>query len=234
MEEKKYRIIEWFNSIDGESKRSGELATFIRLAGCNGHCKWCDSKWSLDDNQGTEMTLNEIIEKAKKEAYPNITLTGGEPLIHKDVEDLIMSLAKLGFDIGIETNGSVTINDKKYYNCKNVWFSMDYKCPSSEMTDMMISALDMSYLRGCDTLKFVVADREDLDSALRRIKAIEELYNEKMIPDKDKCTYYFSPCFGAIELIDIVNFMKENNLNKRTKLQVQLHKLVWDPNERGV
>lgn len=234
MEEKKYRILEWFNSIDGESKRSGELATFIRLAGCNGHCIWCDSKWSLDENQGQEMTLSEIITKAKDSAYPNITLTGGEPLIHKNVEDLIIALAKAGFDVGIETNGSVTINDKDYYNINNVWFSMDYKCPSSGMTDMMISPLKMSYLRGCDTLKFVVSNKEDLQNALDRIKAIEQLYNEKMIPDKDRCTYYFSPCFGKIELIDIVNFMKENNLNKRTKLQVQLHKLVWDPNERGV
>lgn len=227
-----YKILEWFNSIDGESKRAGQLVTFIRLAGCNGCCKFCDSKWSINANQGTEMTLEEIIDKAIKESYPNITLTGGEPLIHEDVDKLIKALADNGFNVGIETNGSISIYDKSYYNYPNVWFSMDYKCPESGMNHMMISASAMCALRDVDTLKFVVSNREDLLSAYNRIKEMEEYYDIHNI--KSRCTYYFSPCFNVIKLIEIVDFMKEFNLTERVKLQVQLHKIVWDPNERGV
>lgn len=228
----KFKILEWFNSIDGESRRAGSLATFIRVPKCNCSCKWCDSKWSMDDSQCLEMNLDEIITKAKETAYHNITLTGGEPLITEGIEDLIKALADNYFDVSIETNGSISIKDKSYYNIPNVWFSMDYKCPSSGMTSKMISAEEMSYLRECDTLKFVVANKEDLEYALNRINEIEDCYNKRN--ESSRCTYYFSPCFGEIELIDIVNFMKDNNLQYRVKLQVQLHKIVWEPNERGV
>ena len=88
-------VNEIFGSIDGEGLRTGELATFIRLAGCNLRCSYCDTDYALKANQGTEMSIDEIIAKVKDIGYRNITLTGGEPLIHKNVEKLIDELSSV-------------------------------------------------------------------------------------------------------------------------------------------
>lgn len=123
------RVNEIFKSIDGEGLRTGELTTFIRLAGCNLRCSYCDTCYALKNSNGTEMSVDEIVKKAKKMDYRNITLTGGEPLIHKDVDDLISKLCENGFYVNIETNGSVPID--KYITNKNIILTMDYKLPSS-------------------------------------------------------------------------------------------------------
>lgn len=229
-----YKVSEIFNSVDGESRRSGKLSTFIRLAGCNCCCDWCDTKWSISESAGNYMTLEEILDWVQENGYTNITLTGGEPLIHPGVDDLIIALSKLGHDVSIETNGTINVGDKSYYNLPNVWFSMDYKCPSSGMTDKMISAKDMTYLRGNDTLKFVVADMKDMECAYNRIKTMETIYNRNHVDNKDRPTYYFSCVFGRIPPTEVIQFMKDNHLCFRTVFQLQIHKIIWNSEERGV
>lgn len=217
------RVNEIFKSIDGEGLRTGELTTFIRLAGCNLRCSYCDTCYALKNSNGIEMSVDEIVKRAKKYDYRNITLTGGEPLIHKDVDSLISKLCKNGFYVNIETNGSVPID--KYILNKNILITMDYKLPSSGVEKNM-NLNNLEKLRKNDVLKFVIG-KDDFD----RIKQIIEKYSIKSY-------IYLSPVFGEIEPFEIVDFMKIMHTQgidtSKMRVQVQLHKIIWNPNERGV
>lgn len=214
-------VNEIFGSIDGEGLRTGELATFIRLAGCNLRCTYCDTAYALKCNQGNEMTIDEILEAVEEIGFKNITLTGGEPLIHRNVEQLIDRLIESGFKVNIETNGSVDITP--YIN-KDVLITMDYKTPASgEVNKMLLSNLEK--LRESDVLKFV-CDADDLI----HITSILKIY-------KPKCYIYLSPIFGKIEPAELVDYLKGLNSvvdTSKMRVQVQLHKIIWNPEERGV
>lgn len=218
-----FRLAEHFVSINGEGRRAGELALFLRFTVCNLDCSWCDTKWAnSEDAKFTLITLDELMDIAK-DAYlngvRNVTLTGGEPLLQKDISALIKELVSLGMNVEIETNGSVPLSDDVYDS--GATFTMDYKLPSSGMEDMMCLE-NFTKLRKCDTLKFVCGSRQDL----LRAKEIIEKY-------RPECVSYFSPVFGSIEPSDIVEFMKENGLGG-VRLQLQLHKFIWQPDMRGV
>ena len=210
------KVVEIFKSIDGEGIRVGYPVTFIRLAGCNLRCNYCDTKYSYEDEKFTEMTPQEIYIQVYKLGGRRITLTGGEPLIHKDVKVLVDLLIQKGYEVNIETNGSVDITLFLY---KHTIITMDYKCASSDMEDKML--LDnISKLRKQDVLKFVVSDDKDLDTVQR-------------IYQNTKATVYISPVFGRIEPKQIVEYMLEHNM-ENCRVQVQLHKIIWNPEERGV
>lgn len=217
------RVNEIFKSIDGEGLRTGELTTFIRLAGCNLRCSYCDTCYALKNSNGTEMSVDEIVKKAKKMGYRNITLTGGEPLIYKDVDDLISKLCENGFYVNIETNGSVPID--KYILNKNILITMDYKLPSSGVEKNM-NLNNLEKLRENDVLKFVIG-KDDFD----KLKQVIENYSIKSY-------IYLSPVFGEIEPFEIVDFMKIMHTQgidtSKMRVQVQLHKIIWNPNERCV
>ena len=210
------KVVEIFKSIDGEGIRVGYPVTFIRLAGCNLRCNYCDTKYSYEDEKFTEMTQQEIYNQVYKLGGKRITLTGGEPLIHKDVKVLVDLLIQKGYEVNIETNGSVDIT---LFLDKHTIITMDYKCASSDMEDKML--LDnISKLRKQDVLKFVVSDDNDLDTVQR-------------IYQNTKATVYISPVFGRIEPKKIVEYMLEHNM-ENCRVQVQLHKIIWNPEERGV
>ena len=210
------KVVEIFKSIDGEGIRVGYPVTFIRLAGCNLRCNYCDTKYSYEDEKFTEMTPQKIYNQVYKLGGKRITLTGGEPLIHKDVKVLVDLLIQKGYEVNIETNGSVDIT---LFLDKHTIITMDYKCASSDMEDKML--LDnISKLRKQDVLKFVVSDDNDLDTVQR-------------IYQNTKATVYISPVFGRIEPKQIVEYMLENNM-ENCRVQVQLHKIIWNPEERGV
>ncbi len=210
------KVVEIFKSIDGEGIRVGYPVTFIRLAGCNLRCNYCDTKYSYEDEKFTEMTPQEIYNQVYKLGGKRITLTGGEPLIHKDVKVLVDLLIQKGYEVNIETNGSVDIT---LFLDKHTIITMDYKCASSDMEDKML--LDnISKLRKQDVLKFVVSDDNDLDT-------VQRIYRNT------KATVYISPVFGRIEPKQIVEYMLEHNM-ENCRVQVQLHKIIWNPEERGV
>lgn len=236
------RLLECFYSIDGETKRSGELVWFIRVTSCNLSCKWCDTDYCHFD-KGETKDIDELIKELEKtKTSRKVTITGGEPLIHPNIDKLVKKLLDHGWNVNIETNGSVDprtilshdiFNDYRYNG--QLWYSLDYKCPGSNMNNQMISARATAMiLTNNDCLKFVVSSKEDLESAYHRIKLVERYYNEERVPEKSRCVYYISPCFGEIELPFIIDFMKEKNLINRIKFQVQVHKIVWDFNERCV
>lgn len=161
-------ISEIFKSIDGESRRAGELATFIRTVGCNLRCKFCDSQytWAKEDSS-KEMTIEEIVNKCIELGCKNITFTGGEPLIQKDSDRLIYELSKVGFDVSIETDGAIDFTERDWfkYDIPNVWVCADYKCYASDMTNKMLPIEKFAKLRSYDVLKFVVGSKEDLELA---------------------------------------------------------------------
>lgn len=215
-------VNEIFGSIDGEGIRTGELATFIRLAGCNLRCSYCDTEYALNIKNGTEMSIDEILEKVKEIGYKNITLTGGEPLIHKNVEKLIDRLINEDYIVNIETNGAVDINK---YISKNLILTMDFKTKSSNMMKYM-NLQNIAKLRSNDVLKFVCS-KDDFND----IKKILKEYDIKSY-------IYLSPIFEKIEPSELVDFLKElhkEGVNtSKIRVQVQLHKIIWDPMERGV
>lgn len=227
-----YNISEIFGSIEGEGKRTGELITFIRFYGCNLRCSWCDSSYSYTNNDYTKMTLQEIITKVKEIGYRNITITGGEPLIQQDIQILINTLCSDKYYVNIETNGSVDISTFRFVGYNNLFFTMDYKCPSSNMNSHMLLQ-NYKALNKNDVVKFVVADTQDLDKAYAFIKDLKYMYNMANTQEVEYPLFYISPVFNKIELKDIVQYMKDKNM-EGVRLQVQLHKIIWDPDKRGV
>lgn len=214
-------VNEIFSSIDGEGLRTGELATFIRLAGCNLRCRYCDTEYALDNNSGIEMNITEILNEVKKYKNRNITLTGGEPLAHKEINKLIEELIKNNYFVNIETNGSIDIEP---YVGKCL-ITMDYKCKSSLMEKTMLLS-NLEKLSETDVLKFVI-NSEDFD-------CIENILKNFNI----KSYIYISPIFNEINLPDIVEFMKRCNEKgidmSKVRIQIQLHKIIWNPDMRGV
>lgn len=214
-------VVEIFDSIDGEGIFAGQLATFIRLAGCNLRCKYCDTGYALRDDVGNEMPVNDIVSRVDEIRNKHITLTGGEPLIHKDVDRLIKMLLILGYHINIETNGSVDI---KPYLFNNVTITLDYKTHGSGEEDKMLLG-NWDKLRNCDAIK-IVCYSEDLPSISRLL-----------ISHRTKAQIFLSPVFGKIEPKELVEFakkMRDKHGVENLRVQLQMHKYIWSPDERGV
>ena len=220
------RVSEIFASVEGEGSRQGYLATFVRLFGCALRCSWCDSRYACEGDGYTEMSPDEILQKVTWLGNRRITLTGGEPLLQKDAPGLVIRLAESGFEVSIETSGSVdytalfpdSVRDRLG---TNLMITADWKCPGSGMEKMMKEQC-FTLLRQWDVLKFVVCSREDLEHAESVIR--------KYSPP---CQIFLSPVFGKVRMSDIVDFMKERDL-QNVRIQAQLHKIIWDPSARGV
>lgn len=219
-----FKVVEKFISINGEGPLSGQLSVFIRFAGCNLKCSYCDTLWASEKDVSYEqLSAEQIYKYIKNTDIRNVTLTGGEPLMQEGIKDLLELLAKdKKLYVEIETNGSIDIN--KFSVIKNPpSLTMDYKLPSSFM-ECNMNIGNFKYLTKNDTVKFVVGDMKDLEKAKNIIDKYELV--EKTKP-------YISPVFGKISLEKIVEFMKCNKMNG-VNLQMQLHKIIWDPEKRGV
>lgn len=219
-----YQVVEKFVSINGEGRRAGELAVFIRFKGCNLSCSYCDTKWANELNAEAEwMTEYEILEYIRDSGVKNVTLTGGEPLYREDMKVLLdVLLNESSLRVEIETNGSIDLSAYQREQ-ENLSFTMDYKLPDSGMEQNMY-AENFACLTDRDTVKFVVGSQEDLLCAAK----IMEQYQ---LPGR--VAVYLSPVFGKIHPEAIVAFMIKNHLND-VKVQLQLHKFIWKPDQRGV
>lgn len=222
MMNKKYKVVEKFISINGEGSRAGQLAAFIRFHYCNLNCSYCDTKYANgNDAKYDLLTCEEILNYLKENKVINVTLTGGEPLLQNDIKDLIEQLINYGYSVEIETNGSIDISP--FINDRRPIFTLDYKLPSSNMENHM-NLDNYQYLDKNDVIKFVIGNIEDLNKAKFIINKYNLLDNVKV---------YFSPVFGKIDPKEIVDYMIKHHLNK-VNLQLQLHKFIWDVNQRGV
>lgn len=229
----KFKVVEIFSSIEGEGIRSGYLTTFIRLHGCNLSCSYCDSSYACKGNEYTEMSFEEIYNKVQKFGNYRVTLTGGEPLLTEDAWRMANLLAIPGYEINIETNGSIALSESKH---RNIFYTMDYKCPSSGMEEhMVIPNLEIlmktAEIDLPNVLKFVVGNSGDLNTMKKIIEGYNLLHKENI--GAPKVEIFVSPVFGKIDMQQIVNFMKKNNM-KNVRIQTQLHKQIWNPEMRGV
>lgn len=218
-----YPVCEKFISINGEGQFAGELAVFIRFKTCNLNCSYCDTRWANSENSAAELIcLENLVNFVKNSGVRRVTLTGGEPLLQENLSKLIERLIKNNNLVEIETNGSIAI--KKFAELEfRPTFTLDYKLPSSNMESYMLTE-NYQYINSQDVIKFVIGSQEDLKQALLIIKNYQLL---------EKCQIYFSPVYDKIQPVEIINFMKINKLNQ-IKLQLQLHKYIWNPEERGV
>lgn len=219
-----YRVAEKFVSINGEGSRAGELAVFIRLAGCNLRCAYCDTAWAWEAAcPGEDLTAAEILRYIRATGIRNVTLTGGEPLMSPGVLELVQSItAADGLSLEIETNGSIDIAPLAALPDRPL-FTLDYKLPASGMESRMHRP-SFAFLGAQDVVKFVCSDLADMARAVEVIDELELL---------GRVQIYFSPVFGRIDPADMVEFMRVRRLNG-VKLQLQLHKFIWPPDARGV
>jgi 7-carboxy-7-deazaguanine synthase len=201
-----------FRSIQGEGLMIGAVTYFIRSVGCNLSCSWCDTRYSRDG--GEDIPVKEIADRVKGER--NICVTGGEPLLQDDVYELLNTLINDGKNIVLETNGSVDISKVPAH--KNLMISMDIKCPSSGMSEMMDTS-NIQHLKSTDQLKFIIGDGSDLEYAVSFIESHD-------IP----CNIIFSPV-GGMDIEPLTEEVVERGLNVR--VLPQLHKLIWG-NKRSV
>ncbi len=210
------RISEIFKSIQGESSSVGIPTVFVRLTGCNLRCKWCDTKYAYEE--GIDLTVDEVIDRVNAFSLLFVQITGGEPMLQDDVYKLMDRLLDLGYKVSLETNGSMDLSNVD----KRVVKIIDIKCPSSGESDKM-DFRNISYLTKSDEIKFVIKDRDDYNWA----KEIIDRYN--LIK---RCNILISPVYGEIEPRELAEWILEDNLNVR--LQIQLHKVIWHPEMRGV
>jgi len=222
-----FRVVEHFVSINGEGRRAGQLALFIRFAGCNLNCVYCDTKWANEEDVPYESyTSEQLYNLIKDSKVSNVTLTGGEPLLQKKILELLQLLRQDDtLRVEIETNGSVDVKPfMKDGENDNITFTLDYKTAVSGMEERMFLDNYVN-LRKEDTVKFVVGSRHDIEKAGMIIDRYHLI--------KKGCGIYISPCFGMIEPREIVDYLVDHRWND-VNVQLQLHKFIWDPEQRGV
>lgn len=229
MNEQTYNVVEKFVSINGEGTKAGELAVFIRFKGCNLQCSYCDTKWANQpETESQEMTVQQLVDYVLETGVDNVTLTGGEPLLQQGLHKLIQALVQADKNVEIETNGSMAVKKIRaeltgQMEADRLSMTMDYKLAGSGMERFM-ELENFKELCLQDTVKFVAGSRADLEKAEQIIRQYELT---------KKCHVYISPVFGAIEPAEIVEYMKEHLMNG-VRVQLQLHKFIWNPEERGV
>lgn len=218
-----FKVCERFVSINGEAAHAGELAVFLRFCGCNLQCSYCDTAWANAENAPyTVYTTQELCDYVASTGVKNVTLTGGEPLLQEHLPELLGALHALDVRTEIETNGSIPIAPYAQSAARPV-FTLDYKCPTSGMETQMCMD-NYRYLQAHDSVKFVVGSQEDLEKAREIITAYSLA---------QRCHVFLSPVFGSIEPKDIVAYMQEHRMNG-VRMQLQMHKFIWHPEERGV
>jgi len=212
-------ISELFASIQGESSYAGLPCYFIRLAGCNLNCSYCDTEYAKSNENADSYSINEILDKAKKTGISLVEITGGEPLLQEGVNQLSAKLLDDGFTVLIETNGSLSIASLPDKIIKII----DCKCPSSGESDKMDFA-NFAIINKADEIKFVVSNRQDYlyaTSIIHRYNLTQKVNNIILSPD---CT---NPNLPA----QLAEWIVADKIPIR--LQMQLHKQIWDPELRG-
>lgn len=211
------KICEIFYSIQGESTYSGLPCVFIRTSGCNLRCSYCDTKYAYEE--GIDLTINEIFDKVNLYNCKLVEITGGEPLLQKDsINSLIELLLDNNHTVLIETNGSLSL---KHLNPKVIKI-MDIKCPDSGVSEYN-DWENIEYLTKKDQVKFVLSSRRDYEWAREVLTKFPLLQNIEVL---------FSTAFNILKPADAVKWILEDGL--KVRFQLQLHKYIWQPSERGV
>jgi len=209
------KVNEIFYSIQGESTFQGFPCLFIRTTGCNLRCSYCDTLYAFYD--GYEISVDAILREVGKHKTDLIEITGGEPLIQKEVPLLIKELLNRNYTVLIETNGSIPINIID----SNAVRIMDIKCPSSGMTDRM-DFENLSRLTEKDELKFVIGNRDDYEW-VKKILRNYDVYKFSHIS--------FLPVYGSLRSSELAEWILKDEL--KVRLQLQIQKYIWGYQARG-
>ena len=210
------RIIEIYASIQGESTWTGKPCVFVRLAGCNLRCSWCDSEFTFTG--GEYRSIQAVADEACSHGIDLIEVTGGEPLAQRQVLPLMQELLDRGMTVLLETSGSIDISTVP----QGVHIILDLKCPDSGETDSMLWS-NLNHLQASTEIKFVIASRTDFEWAVDICRQHPTLQEHELL---------FSPAYGIVEPSELIDWMLESGINAR--FQLQAHKMIWPPDERGV
>ena len=210
------KVIEIYQSIQGESSLTGVPCTFVRLAGCPLRCKWCDTVYSFEG--GSILTLSDIVAQVQALAPRTVELTGGEPLAQTQTNQLAELFVAAGFKVMIETSGSEPIE----FLPKETHIVMDVKCPGSGMSAKNKLG-NLPHLKPTDDLKFVVASKSDFDWSCQFVQDHQL---------ESKVNLLASPAFGHVDPKDLVTWILGAPVTFR--LNLQIHKYIWGPRVKGV
>ncbi len=212
------KVNEIFCSIQGESSHAGRRCVFVRLTGCNLRCSYCDTAYAYEEGLWRE--IPDIEKEVLQFNCSLVEITGGEPLLQEGTPALIRTLLDRGLTVLMETNGSLDIRlvDER---CIRI---VDVKCPSSGEADKN-RLENLKHMAPHDEIKFVISDRDDYDYA-------RDILTWHADSRRYSASPLFSAAYGRVALDDLAAWILEDRLDVR--LQVQLHKMIWSPDKRGV
>ena len=203
------RIIEIFESIQGESSFAGLPFTFVRLAGCNLSCAWCDTAYAIA-HSGNEIEMNDILHRISSAGMRHVCITGGEPLCQNASIDLMRELVQRGYVVTLETNGSLDISEVPH----GVHRIIDVKCPSSGMCERNRWE-NLRQLRDSDEIKFVIQDRNDFDYAQNTFRRFLQSFTGPM---------FVSAVHGKLPPETLAKWVLSDRIPFRVHLQI--HKIL--------
>lgn len=210
-------IHEIYRSLQGESTFAGLPCVFVRLAVCDLRCIWCDTPHAFA--QGQRLSRDEVLRRALEYRCPLVEITGGEPLLQPDVYPLMQELADAGCTVLLETSGAHDVSAVD----PRVHIIMDLKCPDSGECERNYWP-NLAHLKPTDQIKFVVASRRDWEWT-------ETTIRQHALQERFVCLV--SPAFGRLEPRLLAGWLLDSGLQK-VRMQLQLHKYIWDPQARGV
>lgn len=209
-------ITEIYPCLLGESTHVGRSCVLVRLTGCNLRCRYCDSEFAFYG--GAKREVEEVCSEVLGFGLPAVLVTGGEPLLQREVFTLVDRLIEHGANVLVETGGSLDIGP---VNPKAITI-LDIKCPDSGESHR-VDWGNLNKLRPHDEVKFVVSSRADYEWA----KSVVERYRFS-----ERTIVLVSPAFGQVDPKDLAEWILQDRLNVR--LHLQMHKYIWEPNARGV
>ena len=210
-------INEIFHSIQGESTHTGRPCVFVRLTACDLRCSWCDTPYAF--TEGRKLSIDDVVAEVDRYECDLVEITGGEPLLQRDVYPLMHRLLESGRTVMLETGGHLSISEVP----SQVIRIVDVKCPGSGESEKNHWA-NLDLLTKHDEVKFVIKDRADYEFA-RDIVAKHELLSRAQ-------AVLFSPVHGVLPAKDLAAWILEDKLAVR--LQLQAHKYIWGADVRGV
>jgi 7-carboxy-7-deazaguanine synthase len=210
-------VNEIFHSIQGESTHAGRPCVFVRLTACDLRCSWCDTSYAF--TEGHKVSLDEIVARVEAFECPVVEITGGEPLLQKDVYPLMQRLLAVGLTVMLETGGHISIEQVP----DQVVRIVDVKCPGSGESGKNDWS-NIERLTARDEVKFVLRDREDYEFARGVVAARDLTARVRAV--------LFSPVHGVLDPKLLASWILEDRIEVR--LQLQLHKYIWTPETRGV
>jgi 7-carboxy-7-deazaguanine synthase len=209
-------VHEVYQSIQGESTFAGLPCVFVRLTACMARCTWCDTPHAF--KEGVVRPLEEVLEQVLAFDCPLVELTGGEPLLQPEAFRLMTRLADAGKTVLLETSGLISLTGVD----SRVHVIMDLKCPDSgECENNVWENLDL--LKPTDQIKFVIASKRDFDWMLDIVRRYR--LDQRFI-------VLSSAVFGRVTPLELSDWLLSSKLQVR--MQLQLHKYIWDPAARGV